>query len=124
MVAPPVIPLDRYYTGSGGYGTLGKSLNDDNRMDEDDLRDQYHPSSLGDDDRSRSEYYSHCATTAPLTDDSAKLPNTLDVLADNILKSASKYSENDIEGPDLDSEHVHVVRRHLKRYTKDYNRGS
>jgi hypothetical protein len=36
----------RYYgrqllTGSGGNGTLGKSLNNDNRMDEDDPRDQY-----------------------------------------------------------------------------------
>jgi hypothetical protein len=96
------------YTGSGGYGTLGKSLDDDNRLDEDDPRDQYRPSSLDDDDRSRSEYYSHCATTAPLTDDSAKLPNTLDAssLADTIPESANKDSENDIQGPDLDSEHV------------------
>jgi hypothetical protein len=80
------------YTGSGGYGTLGKSLNDDNKMDEDDPRDQYRLSSLDYDDRSRSEYYSHCATTAPLTDDSAILPNTLDAfsLADTILKSAKK----------------------------------
>jgi hypothetical protein len=72
------VESDSYYTGSGGYGTLGKSLNDDNRMDEDDPRDQYRFSSLDDDDRSRSEYYSHCPTTASLTDDSAKLSNTLD----------------------------------------------
>jgi hypothetical protein len=32
---------DSYYTGSGGYGTLGKSLNDDSRIGEDDHRDQY-----------------------------------------------------------------------------------
>jgi hypothetical protein len=78
-------------------------------MDEDDPRDQYRPSSLDDDDRSRSEYYSNCATTAPLTDDSTKLPNTLDAssLADTIPESANKDLENDIEGPDLDSEHVH-----------------
>jgi hypothetical protein len=100
---------DSYHTGSGGYGTLGKSLNDDNRMDEDDPRDQYRPSSLDDDDRPRSEYYSHCATTAPLTDDSAILSNTLDAssLADTIPESANKDSKTDIAGPDLDSEHIH-----------------
>jgi hypothetical protein len=89
--------------------TLGKSLNDDNRIDEDDPRDQNRPSSLDDDDHSRSEYYSHCATTAPLTDDSTKLPNTLDAfsLAYTIPKIANKDSENDIEGHNLDSEHVH-----------------
>jgi hypothetical protein len=54
---------DSYYTGSGDYGTLGKSLTDDNRMDEDDPRDQYRPFLVDDDDRSRSEYYSHCVTT-------------------------------------------------------------
>jgi hypothetical protein len=73
--------------------------------------EKYRPSSLGDDDRSRSEYYSHCATTAPLTDDSAKLPNTLDVssLADTIPESANKDSENDIEGPDLECYLLQVV---------------
>jgi hypothetical protein len=64
---------DSYCTGSGGYGTLVKSLNDDNRMVNDDPRDQDRPSSLDDDDRSRSKYFSHCATTAPLTNDSAIL---------------------------------------------------
>jgi hypothetical protein len=75
-------------------------------MDEDDSRDQYRPSSLDDDDR---EYYINCATTAPLTDDSAILPNTLDAssLADTIPESANKDLKSDIEGPDLDSEPVH-----------------
>jgi hypothetical protein len=76
-----------------------------------------------DHDHSRSEYYSHCATTVPLTDDSAKLPNTLDAssladtaklpntldassLADTVPENANKDSKNDIEGPDIDSEHV------------------
>jgi hypothetical protein len=77
---------DSYYTDSGGYGTLGRHLHDDNGMDEDDTRDRYRPTSLDDDDRSRSEYYSHCATTAPLTDDIAIPPNTLNAssLADPI----------------------------------------
>jgi hypothetical protein len=43
---------------------------------------------VDDDDRSRSEYYSHCVTT------------------DRWPESANKDSENDIEGPGLDSEHV------------------
>jgi hypothetical protein len=30
---------DSYYTSSGGYATLGRNLDDDNRMDEDDPRD-------------------------------------------------------------------------------------
>jgi hypothetical protein len=96
---------DNYHTGSGGYDTLGKSLNDENRMYEDDPRDQYCPSSLDDDDRSRS----HCATTASLTDDSAILPNTLDTstLADTIPETANKDLGNDIEGLDLDSEQIH-----------------
>jgi hypothetical protein len=100
---------DSYYSSGGGYGTLGKSLKDDNRMNEEDPRDQYCPSSLDDDESSRSEYYSHCATTVPLTDDSAKFPNTLDAfsLADTIPETANKDSENNIKGPDLDSEHVH-----------------
>jgi hypothetical protein len=64
---------------------------------------------IDDDDRSRSEYYSHCATTAPLTDDIAILTNTLDEssLADSTPESANKDSENNIAGPDPDSEHVH-----------------
>jgi hypothetical protein len=66
-------------------------------------------SSLDDDDLSRSEYCGHCATTAPLTDDTAMLTNTLDASsqADTIPESANKDSENDIAGPDPDSEHVH-----------------
>jgi hypothetical protein len=81
----------------------GKEPHADNRMNEDD------PILLDDDDRSRSEYYSRCANTAPLTDDSAKLPNTLDAfsLADTIPESVNKVSKTDIKGPDLDSEHVH-----------------
>jgi hypothetical protein len=49
------------------------------------------------------------ATTAPLTDDSAILPNTLNAssLADTIPESANKDLKTDIEGSDLDSEHVH-----------------
>jgi hypothetical protein len=72
-------------------------------MDEDDPRDRYRPSSLDDDDRSRS------ATTAPLTDDITIPTNTLDAssLADPISESANKNSENNIAGPDPDSEHVH-----------------
>jgi hypothetical protein len=75
-------------------------------MYEDDPRDQYRPSSLDDDDRSRSEYYSHCATTASLTDDSAILPNTLDasILADTIPESVNKDSKTDIARPDFDNE--------------------
>jgi hypothetical protein len=70
---------DGYYTGSGGCGTLGRNLNDDNRMNEDVPRDQPRSAPLDDDGRSRrSEYHSHCATTAPLTDDTAILPHTLD----------------------------------------------
>jgi hypothetical protein len=78
-------------------------------MDEDDPRDRYRPSSLDDDDRFRSEYYSHCATTAPLTDDIAISANILDAssLADPTPESANKDSENNIAGPDPDSEHVH-----------------
>jgi hypothetical protein len=78
-------------------------------MDEDDPRDRRHSASLDDDDRSRSEYYSHCATTAPLTDDTAIPPNTLDAssLAETIPESANKDSENDIAGPNPDSEYVH-----------------
>jgi hypothetical protein len=44
--------VDRYYTGSGGYGTLGKSFNDENRMDEDDPRDLEWSSSSSDEGRS------------------------------------------------------------------------
>jgi hypothetical protein len=78
-------------------------------MDEDHPRDQYRPASLDDDDRSRSEYYSHCATTAPLTNDIAIPPNTLDAssLADRTPESANKDSENNIAGPDPDCEHAH-----------------
>jgi hypothetical protein len=67
-------------------------------MDEDDPRDQYRSSSLDDDDRFRSEYYSN----------SAKIPNTLDAssLADTIPESAKNDLENDVEGPNLDSKHV------------------
>jgi hypothetical protein len=98
---------DSYY-GSGGYGTLGRHLNDDNRMDEDDPRDRHRSASLDDDDRSRSEYYSHCAITAPLIDDIATSMNTLDAstLADPTPESANKDSENIIAGPDPDSEQV------------------
>jgi hypothetical protein len=78
-------------------------------MDEDDPRDRYRPSSLDDDDRSRSEYYSHCATTPPLTDDIAVPTNSLDAssLVDATPESANKDSENNIAGPDPDIEHVH-----------------
>jgi hypothetical protein len=99
-----------YCTSSGGYGTLGRHLHDDNRMDEDHPRDRHRSASLDDDDRSRSEYYSsHCATTAPLNDDFAIRPNILDAssLADTIPESANKDSNNDIAGPDPDREHVH-----------------
>jgi hypothetical protein len=43
-----------------------------------------------------------------LTDNSAILPNTFDAssLADTVLESANTDSKTDIEGPDLDSEHV------------------
>jgi hypothetical protein len=100
---------DSYYTSSGGYGTLRRHLNDDNRMDEDDLRDRHRSASLDDDDRSRSEYYSHCTITAILTDDIATPINTLDAssLADSAPESSNKDSENIIAGPDPDSEHVH-----------------
>jgi hypothetical protein len=100
---------DSYYNSSGGYGTLGRHLHDDNRMDEDDLRDRHRSASVDDDDRSRSEYYSHCAITAPLTDDIAIRTNTLDAssLVDPTPESANKDSENIIAGPDPDSEHVH-----------------
>jgi hypothetical protein len=76
-------------------------------MDEDDSRDRYRPSSLDDDDRSRSEYYSHCATTAPLADDIAVPTNTLDAssLADPTPESANK----DIAGPDPDSNEIHEL---------------
>jgi hypothetical protein len=47
---------DSYCTSSGGYGTLGRHLYDDNRMDEDDPRDRYHPALPDDDDRCGSEY--------------------------------------------------------------------
>jgi hypothetical protein len=92
---------DSYYTGSGGYGTLGKNLINYNRTDEDDPWDQPRFASLDDDDRFRSEYYGHCATTAPLTDDTAILPKTLDAssLADTIPKCANKDSENDLLDP-------------------------
>jgi hypothetical protein len=55
------------------------------------------------------ECYSHSATTSPLTDDVAITPNTLDAssLADRIPESANKDSDNNIAGPDPDSEHVH-----------------
>jgi hypothetical protein len=97
---------DSYYTSSGGFGTLRRHLHDDNRLDEDDPRDRHRFASLDDDDRSKSEYYSHCATTAPLTDDIAIFPNTLDAssLADPIPKSAIKDSKNNIAGPDPNSE--------------------
>jgi hypothetical protein len=75
--------------------------------DEDDPRDRHRSASLDDDDRSRSEYYSHCATTAPLTDDIAIPTNTLDAssLVDATPESANKDSKNNIAGPDPDSEH-------------------
>jgi hypothetical protein len=65
------------------------------------LRDDFKgrdSASLDDDDRSRSKYYSYCATTAPLTDDTAIPPNTLDAssLADTIPESENKDSKNDI----------------------------
>jgi hypothetical protein len=74
-------------------------------MDEDDPRDRHRFASLDDDDRSRSEYYSHCA----MTDDIAIPTNTLDAssLADPTPESANKDSKNIIAGPDPDSEHVH-----------------
>jgi hypothetical protein len=95
-------PSDSYYTGNGGYSTLERASMMTIEWTKMILDD--------DDDRSRSEYYSHCATTALLTDDSAKLPNTLvaSSLADTITESANKDSENDTEEPDLDTEHVHV----------------
>jgi hypothetical protein len=67
-------------------------------MKEYDPRDQHRSSSLDDGDRFRSECCSHCATTAPLTDDSAKLPNTLDAYSQG-PESANIDSENDIEEP-------------------------
>jgi hypothetical protein len=78
-------------------------------MDEDDPRDRYRTASLDDDDRSRSKYYGHCATTVTLTDDIAIPTNTLDAssLADPTPESANKDSENNIAEPDPDSEHVH-----------------
>jgi hypothetical protein len=78
-------------------------------MNEDDPRDRHRSASLDDDDRSRSEYYGHCAITAPLTDDTAISSNTLDKSAnkDTISKSANKGSENNIAEPDPDSEHVY-----------------
>jgi hypothetical protein len=42
-ILPERISNDSYYTGSGGYGTLGKNLNDDNRVDKDDPRDNFAP---------------------------------------------------------------------------------
>jgi hypothetical protein len=77
-------------------------------MDEDDPRDRHRSASFDDDDRSRSEYYSHCATTAPLINDIATPTNTLDAssLADPTPESANKDSENNIAGPDPDSEQV------------------
>jgi hypothetical protein len=77
-------------------------------MDKDDPRDRHRSASLDDDDRSRSEYYSHCAITAPLIDDIATPINTLDAssLADPTPESANKDSENIIAGPDPDSEQV------------------
>jgi hypothetical protein len=78
-------------------------------MDEDDPRDRRCSASLDDDDHSRSEYYSHCATTAPLTDETAILPKQIDAssLADPTPESANQDSKNIIAGPDPDSEHVH-----------------
>jgi hypothetical protein len=81
---------DSHYTGSSGYDTLGRNLDDDNRTEEDDPRDQSRSASLDDDDRFRSEYYSLDASS----------------LSDTIPESANKDSKNDIAGPDPDSEHV------------------
>jgi hypothetical protein len=47
-----------FKASSGGYGTLGRHLHDDNRMDEDDPRDRHRSASLDDDDR-----FSHTAIT-------------------------------------------------------------
>jgi hypothetical protein len=73
----------------------------------DDPRDRQRSASLDDDDRSRSEYPKYYyAITAPLTDDIAITPNTLDAssLADPTPESNNKDSENIIAGPDPDSE--------------------
>jgi hypothetical protein len=63
-------------------------------MDEDDPRDRRRSASLDDDDRSRSEYYSHCGTTASVTDNTAILPNTLDASS---LADTNPESEQRIE---------------------------